>query len=67
MKKRFALLSFLLFIGISAFAQNSTQGTEFWFSFMHNGYKENEGTWVETQDQLPEFTQTQVHRVGDAI
>ena len=49
MKKRFALLSFLLFIGISAFAQNSTQGTEFWFSFMHNGYKENEGTWVETQ------------------
>ena len=49
MKKRFTLLSFLLFIGIFVFAQNSTQGTEFWFSFMHNGYKENNGTWVETQ------------------
>ena len=31
-------------------AQNSTLGTEFWFSFMQNGYKENSTTpWVETQ------------------
>ena len=39
----------LLSFGLTAFAQNSTQGKEFWFSFMHNGYKENSGTWVETQ------------------
>ena len=39
----------LLSVGLLATAQNSTQGKEFWFSFMHNGYKENSGTWVETQ------------------
>lgn len=52
MKKRFALLSFLLFIGVFVFAQNSTQGKEFWFSFMHNGFKYNNphnSPWVETQ------------------
>ena len=49
MKKRFTLSLLLLFIGISAFAQNSTQGTEFWFSYMENGYKYNGGAWVETQ------------------
>ena len=49
MKMRLTLLSLLLFISISVFSQNSTQGTEFWFSFMHNGYKENNRTWVETQ------------------
>ena len=49
MKMRLTLLSLLLFISISVFSQNSTQGTEFWFSFMHNGYKANNHKWVETQ------------------
>ena len=44
-----SLIFGLLFIcGISAWAQNSTQGKEFWFSYMKNGYKYN-GTingWV---------------------
>ena len=47
MKKRFALLLVLLFMGISLFAQNSTQGTEFWFSYMENGYKYNDRAWVD--------------------
>ena len=47
MKKRVALSLFLLFTGVSLLAQNSTQGTEFWFSFMENGYKYNGGSWVE--------------------
>lgn len=34
----------------SAFSQDvSTQGTEFWVSFMGNGYKTNDGNWVLTQ------------------
>ena len=50
MKKRFTLSLLLLFISVSVFAQYSTQGTEFWFSFMQNGYKKNGGIiWVETQ------------------
>ena len=28
-------------------AQNSTQGMEFWFSYMENGYKYNGGEWVD--------------------
>ena len=47
MKKRFTLLSVLLFIGVSLLAQNSTQGMEFWFSYMENGYKYNSGNWVD--------------------
>ena len=47
MKKRFTLLLVLLFMGISLFAQNSTQGMEFWFSYMENGYKYNGGAWVD--------------------
>lgn len=48
MKKRFTLSIVLLFMGISLFAQNSTQGTEFWFSYMENGYKYlNSAGWVD--------------------
>ena len=47
MKKRFTLLLVLLFMGVSLFAQNSTQGKEFWFSYMENGYKYNNASWVE--------------------
>ena len=45
------ILLILMFFsaGLIATAQNSTQGKEFWFSFMQNGYKENSGSWVETQ------------------
>lgn len=28
-------------------AQNSTQGKEFWFSYLENGYKYNGGEWVD--------------------
>ena len=47
MKKRFTLSLVLLYISISLFAQNSTQGMEFWFSYMENGYKYNGGAWVD--------------------
>lgn len=48
MKKRlFTLWLVLFFMGVSLFAQNSTQGTEFWFSYMENGYKYNGGAWVD--------------------
>ncbi len=47
MVKRLSILSFLLLAGFSIWAQTSTQGTEFWLSFMLNGYKENlYGGWV---------------------
>lgn len=49
MKKRITLLLALLFMGVSLLAQNSTQGKEFWFSFMKNGYQFNGQEWVETQ------------------
>ena len=49
MKKRFTFLLVLLFIGNALFAQNSTQGKEFWLSFMRNGYQYNGTNWVETQ------------------
>ena len=48
MKRIVFTLAFLLG-GLFAMAQNSTQGKEFWFSFMQNGYKENDGSWVEIQ------------------
>lgn len=47
MKKRFTLSLVLFFFGVSLFAQNSTQGMEFWFSYMENGYKYNAANWVE--------------------
>ena len=48
--RKLLLLWLLLMAGISAWSQNSTQGTEFWFSFMENGYKVNGwNEWVETQ------------------
>ena len=47
--KRILLILIFLSAGLISLAQNSTQGKEFWFSFMQNGYKENSGTWVETQ------------------
>lgn len=47
MKRRFTLSLVLFFVGVSLFAQNSTQGTEFWFSYMENGYKYNVGNWVD--------------------
>ena len=49
MKKRLTFLLVLLFIGNALFAQNSTQGKEFWLSFMRNGYQYNGTNWVETQ------------------
>lgn len=47
--KRILLVLMFLFAGLATMAQISTQGKEFWFSFMQNGYKRNSGTWVETQ------------------
>ena len=37
----------LLLGGLFAMAQNSTQGMEFWFSYMENGYKYNGTAWVD--------------------
>lgn len=44
--KRFFIF-IMVFFSLSAAAQNSTQGREFWLSFMQNGYKYNMyGGWV---------------------
>lgn len=49
--KRILILSlFLLPFMIGVRAQNSSQGKEFWISFMHNGYRHydnNQADWVE--------------------
>ena len=48
MKKRYVFSFLMLLWGMSLLAQNSTQGTEFWFSYMENGYKYNGGLgWVD--------------------
>jgi len=47
MKKRITLLLVLLALSLFSLAQNSTQGMEFWFSYMENGYKYNGGDWVD--------------------
>lgn len=50
MKRKIMLSLFLLFAAFSMTAQNSSQGKEFWISFMHNGYKYYSGmngAWVE--------------------
>lgn len=49
MKRIITIFLFLLLGIASAQAQNSTQGKEFWISFMQNGYKYYNGFWVETQ------------------
>ena len=46
MRKMYTLL-LLLLVCLPVIAQNSTQGTEFWFSYMENGYKYNSGAWVD--------------------
>lgn len=47
MLKRLYILLVLLLSFVSVGAQNSTQGTEFWLSFMMNGYRYNDGAdWV---------------------
>ena len=45
--KRILLILLFLAMGLMTFAQNSTQGMEFWFSYMENGYKYNGGAWVD--------------------
>ena len=50
MRRKFTISLFLLFIVVSVGAQNSSQGKEFWISFMQNGYKhydDNYPEWVE--------------------
>ena len=54
MKRLFIFIGFVFALGCSlptASAQNtSTQGKEFWLTFMHNGFREHpEGGWVTTQ------------------
>ena len=47
MLKKLLILLLWLFAVFSVDAQNSTQGTEFWLSFMMNGYRYNDGSdWV---------------------
>ena len=45
--KRIITSVICLLSGLFATAQNSTQGMEFWFSYMENGYKHNVGNWVD--------------------
>lgn len=45
--KRIVFTTVLLLGALFAMAQNSTQGMEFWFSYMENGYKYNGGEWVD--------------------
>lgn len=50
MKRKITILSLLLLIVVSVGAQNSSQGKEFWISFMQNGYKFYDNfnsIWVE--------------------
>ena len=47
--KRSILITVILFSSLFMVAQNSTQGMEFWFSYMENGYKYNGSVagWVD--------------------
>ena len=50
MKRKTTLLLLLLFAAFSMTAQNSSQGKEFWISFMQNGYRQydsHHSAWVE--------------------
>ena len=50
MKRKFSAIVLLLFSGFTLMAQTSTQGKEFWLSFMQNGFRNHpEGYWVTTQ------------------
>lgn len=44
-RKLFLVVSLAMAV-LPMLSQNSTQGKEFWFSFMQNGYKYNSGNWV---------------------
>lgn len=49
--RRLTVLTLMLVTGMMATAQNSSQGKEFWISFMQNGYRHydnNQPEWVET-------------------
>ena len=47
MRRELPILMFLLLVSMTAWTQTTTQGTEFWLSFMMNGYRYNNGsTWV---------------------
>ena len=51
MKRRVLIGLFLVGMSLLAWPQSSTQGKEFWFSFMQNGYRHydnNHSDWVET-------------------
>ena len=51
MKRKLSLSLLLLLAAFSLTAQNSSQGKEFWISFMHNGYRQYGSgypDWVET-------------------
>ena len=50
MKRRLMLSLVLLMVALPMLAQNSSQGKEFWISFMQNGYRQYDGNhqvWVE--------------------
>jgi hypothetical protein len=49
MRKYIILAFFLISCCVGLQAQNSTQGKEFWFTFMQNGYKNNGGAWVSNR------------------
>lgn len=47
MKRRIITTVIFLLGSLCTMAQNSTQGMEFWFSYMENGYKYNNAGWVD--------------------
>lgn len=49
MRRIVILLVLSIACGFQLQAQNSTQGKEFWFTFMQNGYKYNGGDWVSNR------------------
>lgn len=49
MRRIIILLVLSIACSFQLHAQNSTQGKEFWFTFMQNGYKYNGGGWVSNR------------------
>lgn len=47
MKRGIIATVVFLLCSLCTMAQNSTQGMEFWFSYMENGYKYNTADWVD--------------------
>ena len=47
MRKRLFILALLLLASLVAWTQNSTQGKEFWLSFMQNGYKDYDSQYED--------------------